>query len=212
MLETAPTVYIVNQDPITNSLCKQLLNSVNIFSVCFESPQDLLNNISHSSPACFFLSFFLPEMSGLELMLQLRKQGMISPCIFSSPKDEHEMVIKAMHAGSFGFIKRPFQALELIELIQKALNYDEQKNRYARIGLTYKNNLESLTAREKQVLELILHDYSAIKISKELRYSHRTVENHRIKVLKKMGVSKTPELIRIATIYETVKYTGFVDL
>jgi len=212
VLETAATVYIVNQDQVTNSLCKQLLSSVGIFSVSFQSPQDLLNNIGNSSPACFLLSFALPEMSGLELMRQLRKQNAISPCIFSSPKTEHELIIKAMEAGSFGFIKRPFQAMDLIELVQKALTYDEKNNRYARIALTYKNNLETLTARENQVLGLILHDYSAMKISKELGYSHRTVENHRNKVLKKLGVPKTSELIRIATIYETVKYTGFVDL
>lgn len=207
-----PTVYIVNQDLVANSLTKQLLASVNIASVVFTLPSDLLKVINFGSPSCFLLSFVLPEMSGMDLMLTLRRQGVLSPCIFTSPQIDHELIIKAMHTGSFGFIKRPFQQNDFIEFIQKSLAYDKKVNKYARIGVTYKINFDNLSIREKEILAFILDDLSAMKIGEKLNISHRTVENHRNNIFIKFDISKTSELIRMATIYETVRHTGLIDL
>ena len=210
-MDFVPTVYIVNADPIANSLTKQLLATINIFSQDFQSPVELLSTINSSSPSCFLISFLLPDISGIELMLKLRKQGILHPCIFTSPKIEPELIVKAMHAGSYGFIKKPFEQMDFIELIQKALEYDKKINRYTLIGLDYKNNFAKLTMREKAVLELILRDLSAMKIGKKLAISHRTVENHRNKIFSKFGLTKTSEMIRVATIYEAVSNTGLID-
>lgn len=154
-MEFVPTVYIVNVDPIANSLTKQLLTSVNIFSRDFRSPTDFLESATLSSPSCFLFSFLLPEMSGMELMLKLRKKGVFHPCIFTSPKNEPELTVKAMNAGGFGFIKKPFEQLEFVELIQKALDYDKKINPYVMTGISYQNNLAMLSKKEKAVLDLV---------------------------------------------------------
>lgn len=210
-MEFVPTVYIVNTDPIANSLTKQLLATINIFSQDFQSPVELLSNINFSTPSCFLISFLLPEITGIELMLKLRKQGVLNPCIFTSTKIEPELIVKTMHVGGYGFIKKPFEQMDFIELIQKALEYDKKINRYTLIGLDYINNFAKLTMREKAVLELILRDLSAMKIGKKLAISHRTVENHRNKIFSKFGLTKISEMIRVATIYETVSNTGLID-
>ncbi len=214
-MEFVPTVYIVNSDPIANSLTKQLLASVNIFSQSFQSPTELLasnTQISFPTPSCFLLSFLLPDMSGMELMLTLRKQGTLHPCIFTSPKIEPELIVKTMNSGGFGFIKKPFDSMDFIELIQKALEYDKKINRYTQAGFNFEKYFNTLSVREKAVLELILKDFSAMKIGKVLTISHRTVENHRNKIFDKFGVKKISELIRMATIYEAVKDIGLIDL
>jgi len=207
-MKSIPTVYIVNPDTVANSLTKQLFNSIDIYSVDYQAPTELLHNLPDASPACFLLSFLLPEMSGLELMLKLRQQGVINPCIFTSTKAEPELVVKAMHSGGFGFIKKPFQYMDLVDLVQKALEHDKKANRYVRIGLIYERNLRKLSTREKQVLDLLLDDLSAMKIGQKLTISHRTVENHRNNIFNKLEISKTSELVRMSSIHEAVKNTG----
>lgn len=211
-MKSIPTVYIVNPDTVANSLTKQLFGSIDIYCVDYQTPTELLHNLPDGSPACFLLSFLLPEMSGLELMSKMRQSGVVSPCIFTSTKSEPELVVKAMHAGGFGFIKKPFQYMDLVELVQKALEYDKKANRYVRIAIIYERNVNKLSIREKQVLDLLLDDLSAMKIGQKLAISHRTVENHRNNIFNKLEISKTSELMRMSSIHETVKNTGFWEI
>jgi len=211
-MKALPTVYIVNQDAVANSVTKRLLTSLNIFSQDFLTPSELIHNAPFESHCCFLLSFLLPEMNGIELMLTLKRQGAYHPCIFTSPKMEAEFIVKAMHSGCFGFIKKPFQALEFAELIQKALETDRKMTTYARIAMEFEHNLQKLSPREKQVLELLLDDMSAMKIGNQLAISHRTVENHRKKIFSKLDISKTPELVRKAAIYDTVQNTNILGI
>ncbi|MBF0266372.1 MAG: response regulator [Gammaproteobacteria bacterium] len=204
-MKSFPTVYIVNPDTIVNSLTNRLLSSVNIFSRDFEAPSELLHNLPLSSPSCVLISLFLPEMNGIELMMRLRKQGVHSPCIFASPKIDAELVVKAMNSGGYSFIKKPFDHMELIELVQSALEYDEKSSKYAQASLNYIRSRDKLTLREKDILDLLLKDLSAMKIATLLNISHRTVENHRNKIFIKFGINKTTELIRLFTIYDTLK-------
>jgi FixJ family two-component response regulator len=211
-MNSVPSVYIVNQDPVANTLTKRLLQSVEVFCQDFNSPLDALNNTTYFSPCCFLISFLLPKMSGVELMTKLRRQGIFHPCIFSSPQVDPELIVTAMQAGGFGFVKKPYQTMDFIALIQKALNYDAKVNHYTKTGITYNTRFMCLTMREREVLALILEDLSASKIGQKLGISHRTVENHRNKIFSKLEVSKTSELIRSATIHEMMKNIGLIDI
>ncbi len=144
----------------------------------------------------------------MELMRRLRKQDVFHPCIFTSTKIEHELIVDAMHSGGFGFIKKPFAASQFFELIQKAIEADNQIQQTIQTGLMYRDNRLKLTVREREILDMILRDYSAMKISNLLKISHRTVENHRNRIFSKFNVSKISEMVRIATIYDTLKNIG----
>ncbi len=207
---SVPTVYIVNQDIASNSVTKRLLSSVDIFSRDFTSPSELLNNDSFSIPSCFLISYLLPEMTGFELMKRLRMEGVIQPCIFTSPKFEPELATQTLGEGGYGFIKKPFEPVAFLDLIQKALKHDKQSNYYLRLALSYENKISVLSKRENTVLKLLIDDRSAMEIGKALNISHRTVENHRTKIFTKLGISKRAELFRLASIFETIKNTGLL--
>ncbi|MCW8930628.1 MAG: LuxR C-terminal-related transcriptional regulator [Gammaproteobacteria bacterium] len=210
MLDITPTVYIVHQEEVTNSLIKQLLNSVNISSVDYQNPEDFLFNLPVTPPSCFLFDFFLPEMNGLQLMAKLKQMGIHKPCLFMSSREDVKLIIKAMNQGAYAFVKRPFNHIEFIDLIQKAIEKDCKTQPLVKSALNYRKNIENLSQREKQILILLTEGKSAIAIGKLLNISHRTVENHRIKIFEKLNLSKTTDLIRQATIEETLSVCELV--
>ena len=205
MLETTPTVYIVHQEEVTNSLIKQLLSSVNIFSIDYQASKDLLFNLPVASPSCFLFDFFLPDINGLQLMAEIKQLGIHKPCIFMSSREDVKLIIKALNQGAYGFVKRPFNHIEFIDLVQKAIEKDRKTQFLIKSALHYQKNIDTLSPREKQILTLLIEGNSATTIGKTLNISHRTVENHRIKIFEKLNFTKTTELIHQAAVVSTLE-------
>ena len=200
-----PIVYIINKDQVTNSLIKRLLNSVNIQAIEFLTPDELLKNLPVESPSCFLIDFFLETMNGIEVMKKIKQTGDYRPCIFMSSRDDTGLIIKAMNMGASGFIKRPFNHIEAIDLIQKTIEKNRQTQFYVKSAMTYQKRLSTLSRREMEIFIKLTDGYSAKKIGDILNISFRTVENHRIKIYEKLKISKATELIRQATIHSTLK-------
>ncbi len=143
-------------------------------------------------------------MSCFQLIDRLKHQNILTPVILMSAKIETDIAMQAINYGVTGFIKRPFQAMELIEKVQTAIDLDRKRSRQTEVAITFHQSRKSLTEREKEILDLLLRNYSSTKVGEILGLSHRTIENHRANIFQKLDLSGTPELIRLATIEETV--------
>jgi len=205
------TVFIVNHDQVANMVTKKALVAANISVQEFVSPSDLLNSLPLRKPGCFLIDFILPEVNGLHLMEVLRRSSCFQPVIFCSSRIEPELIIKAMNRGAFGFIKKPFQQIELIDIVQRALNREYVLRHYIQPTLDYRQRLLSLSKREHQILNLLEKDYKAKDIAIELNLSRRTVENHRARILNKLNFSSRERLLRQVIIHNLLRASGVLD-
>lgn len=101
--------------------------------------------------------------------------------------------------------------MELFELIQSTFDFDRTTFKFTKIALDFKQFQNNLTRREREILPLITQGMSAIEIARIIGLSHRTIENHRNKILSKFNVSRVSELNRQAAIYETLSQIGMID-
>ncbi|MBF0219112.1 MAG: response regulator transcription factor [Gammaproteobacteria bacterium] len=209
-MQQFPTVHIVNQDQVASSLISHLLGSVKIQSKHYQSPLSLLLATPLSSPSCLLLDILLPEMSGLILMQRLRERGVTQPCIFLSSRSEPGVIIQMLNQGAYGFVKKPYQQLELLEIVQRALAFDQKLGRIALAAVNFRQAQSELNSREQQILELLIEGASAAVIGKQIGLSPRTVESLRATIMQKLQVNSLAQLYRYAAYLDTLQATGII--
>ena len=197
MKERAPTVYIVDDDDAIRSALRLLLKSVGLAAATVPSAQEFLATYDPQQPGCLILDVRMPGMSGLELQQQLNLRGTIIPVIFITGHGDVPMAVEAMQQGAFDFLQKPFRDQDLIERIQRALAKDQTGRAELRERVRIKERLESLTAREREVLGLVTSGKPNKIMAADLGVSQRTVEIHRARVMEKMGASSLAQLVRM---------------
>lgn len=204
-------VYIVNHDTVANSIPRRMLDDVMIQSREFLAPSELLQALPLPSPACFLIDFIQPEMTGLQLMQMLRRANAFQPCVFTSTRIEPELIVSAMNRGAFGFVKKPFNQIEFLEVVQNALRRDFSVHALIENALAYRTRRDTLSSRERQILDMLEQGYPASKVGAHLRISPRTVENHRAQILQKLNLGNTTQLIRQVAVLDALRASGLLD-
>ena len=197
MKERAPIVYIVDDDDAIRSALRLLLKSVGLAAATIPSAQEFLATYDPQQPGCLILDVRMPGMSGLELQQQLNLRGTIIPVIFITGHGDVPMAVEAMQQGAFDFLQKPFRDQDLIERIQRALAKDQTGRAELRERARIKERLDSLTAREREVLELVTSGKPNKIMAADLGVSQRTVEIHRARVMEKMEASSLAQLVRM---------------
>lgn len=197
MKEQAPTVYIVDDDDAIRSALRLLLKSVGLAAATVASAQEFLATYDPQQPGCLILDVRMPGMSGLELQQQLNLRGAIIPVIFITGHGDVPMAVEAMQQGAFDFLQKPFRDQDLIDRIQRALAKDQTGRGELRERARIKERLETLTAREREVLDLVTSGKPNKIMAADLGVSQRTVEIHRARVMEKMGASSLAQLVRM---------------
>jgi two-component system, LuxR family, response regulator FixJ len=197
MKELTPIVFIVDDDEAVRGSLRLLIKSVGLAPTALGSAREFLDNYDPAQPGCLVLDVRMPQMSGIELQEQLNRQGAIIPVIFITGHGDVPMAVEALQAGAFDFLQKPFRDQELVDRIQRAL----EKDRASRAALTQRTlireRLESLTPREREVMELICAGAANKVIAADLGVSQRTVEIHRARVMEKMQASSLAQLVRM---------------
>lgn len=192
------TVFVVDDDVAVRSSLRLLLQSVGLAAHCFASASEFLQGFDASARGCLVLDVRMPGMSGLELQEQLNLRGATLPVIFITGHGDVPMAVEAMQHGAFDFLQKPFRDQDLLDRIQRALARDRE----IRAGFTRRDEirarLESLTAREKQVLELMVQGRPNKLMAVDLELSQRTIEIHRARVMEKMRADSLAQLVRMA--------------
>jgi two-component system, LuxR family, response regulator FixJ len=194
---TAPTVYVVDDDDGMRRALDALLSTVGYETAVFSRPSEFLANFKADSPGCLVLDIRMPDMSGLELQQHLNRIGSMLPVIFITGHGDVPMAVQAMKEGAFEFIQKPFRDQNLLDRINHALKQDaENRNTVARRAEVL-HRLESLTPRERQVMDLVVDGAANKVIAIDLELSERTVEIHRAKVMEKMGARSVAHLVKL---------------
>jgi two-component system response regulator FixJ len=191
------TIFIVDDDAAVRDALKLLLRSVGQAVETYASAQEFLDAYSEDRPGCLVLDIRMPGMSGLELQQKLNEKHSILPIIFITGHGDVPMAVEAMQAGAVDFIQKPFRDQDLIDRINQAL--DKDSNNRAALGERndIRKRLETLTPREREVLDLVVHGKANKVIAGDLKLSQRTVEIHRARVMEKMQASSLAHLVRM---------------
>ena len=166
---------------------------------CFASSQDFLAATrSGQRFDCIVSDVRMPGMSGLDLVQHLKGAGLAAPVILITGHGDVDMAVAAIKVGAFDFIEKPFDEARLLASIQNALNKMQQPE----IGAVELEKLQSrfntLSTRQRQVMELAVAGLSNKEIGSQLKISPKTVENHRAWVMERIGARNIAELVRIA--------------
>jgi len=140
----------------------------------------------------------MPGMSGLELLDRLSVRGVRSPVILITGHGDVDMAVKAMKAGAFDFVEKPFDETHLLESIRNSLERNRKQARDTAEMDDLRTKFGALSARQRQVMELAASGLSSKEIARQLEISAKTVENHRAWVMERIGARNLAELVRIA--------------
>jgi two-component system response regulator FixJ len=192
-----PQVMVVDDDSGVRNAMRSLLKSVGLECSLFASAQEFLDAHDPSQPGCLLLDIRMPGMSGLELQQQLNLRGAVIPVIFMTGHGDIPMAVEAMQHGAFDFLQKPFRDQDLLDRIQRAVTKDGELRKSLGEHARIKSHLESLTPREREVLDLMTQGKQNKAIAQDLGVSPRTVEIHRARVMEKMSAQSVAELVRM---------------
>jgi len=191
------TVVVVDDDEAVRASLQLLMKSVGLAVETHGSAAEFLAAYHQAQPGCLVLDVRMPGISGLELQEQLNLKGAIIPVIFVTGHGDVPMAVEAMQHGAFDFLQKPFRDQDLLDRIQRALARDREN----RVQLLQKDlirsRLESLTPREREVLQLMTRGRPNKLMAADLGLSQRTIEIHRARVMEKMHASSLAQLVRM---------------
>jgi two-component system response regulator FixJ len=197
MKEKPSTVFIVDDDTGVRSSIRVLLKSVGLGSTPLASAQEFLKSFDPNQPGCLILDIRMPGMSGMELQQELNLRGAIIPVIFITGHGDIPMAVEAMQHGAFDFLQKPFRDQDLIDRVQRAMARDRENRSALQEHGRIQARLESLTPREREVLNLMTQGKQNKVMASDLGLSQRTVEIHRAHVMEKMGANSVAQLVRM---------------
>jgi FixJ family two-component response regulator len=201
--EDAPVVFIVDDDASVRRSIQDLLSSVALRSETFATPQEFLDSESADRAGCLVLDVRLPGMSGLDCQRVLAEAGVTIPTIFITGHGDVPMTVRAMKSGAVEFLTKPFRPQELLDAVQQALDRDSKLRERRREKAEVRHRYETLTAREREVMDLVASGLLNKQIAAKLGTGEHTVKIHRSHMMAKMKADSLPALIRMADSLKT---------
>ncbi len=192
------TVFLIDDDAHMCAAMERLLKSVGLHVKSFASPQDFLQCKLTDGPSCLVLDVRLPGMSGLEVQQKLIEAGVQIPVIFITGHGDIPMTVKAMKSGAVEFLTKPFRDQDLLDAIQQALERENASRKQQDEIQDLKKRYETLTAREREVMGLLVSGMLTKQIASRLGTSEITAQIHRGHIMRKMQANSPVELGRMA--------------
>jgi two-component system response regulator FixJ len=171
----------------------------NIETTCFASAQEFLSAIEDGQRFdCIVSDVRMPGMSGLDLVHRLKTGGLVAPVVLITGHGDVDMAVAAIKVGAFDFIEKPFDEARLLASIKIAIEKQQQPEIDTAELENLRSRFETLSTRQRQVMELAVAGLSNKEIASQLKISPKTVENHRAWVMERIGARNIADLVRIA--------------
>jgi len=193
-----PTVIVIDDDPGVRESIGGLIRSVGFQVRMLASVDEFHQSGRPSGPTCLVLDVRLPGQSGLDLQRELASSGIDLPIVFITGHGDIPMSVQAMKGGAIEFLTKPFRDQELLDAIQVGLARDRARLDDEKSMAVLRARLETLTAREREVMAKVVTGRLNKQIAGELGISEITVKVHRGQVMRKMKASSLPDLARMA--------------
>jgi FixJ family two-component response regulator len=202
------TVFLVDDDDAVRDSLGRLLEAAGLSVERYASAEEFLAGYQPARAGCLVLDVAMPGMSGLELADALAARGIQLPIIYLTAHGDIPMSVRAMRAGAEDFFEKPVRGEALIARIHGALARDSQRRDDEAISIAAREKLSHLTSREREVMLLAIQGHQNKEIARLLGISHRTVELHRSRVMRKTGAATLLELASMAAAGLPVKPTA----
>jgi RNA polymerase sigma factor (sigma-70 family) len=192
------TVFVVDDDAAICAGVADLLESTGLKTEHFSSAEDFLESWEPGMPGCLVLDVRLPGMSGMELHAKLTESGAPLPVIVMTAHGDMPMVRKALKAGAVEFLIKPFQDEELLQAVKQAFARDREQRRANSLMNSIQACAETLSEREREVMELVAAGLTNKEIAERLFLSVVTIKLHRGQVMRKMHAESLADLVRMS--------------
>jgi FixJ family two-component response regulator len=194
-----PIVFVVDDDPSVRTSTERLVRSMGFMVQTFGAAKEFLASARPDGPACLVLDVRLPGLSGLDLQRELARSGVDIPIIFMTGHGDIPMTVRAMKAGAVEFLTKPLRRQALLDAIRTAIDRDRAARTERLEGRQLRQRYEQLTAREREVMALVVAGLLNKQIAGELATTERTIKFHRAHIMQKMEAESLAELVRMAS-------------
>src|SRR5579859_3361497 len=191
-------IFVIDDDANVRDGIRHFLEERGYLVEDFASCEDFLGANHQGQEACLLLDAYLPGMNGIELLLHLKETGHSVPTIMITGKSDVRIAVQAMKSGASDFLEKPFDHVELLACIERALEQSRDETKLADWHEDAATRIATLTPRQREIMGLILSGLPNKNIAADLGISQRTVEHHRALIMNKTAVKSLPALARLA--------------
>ena len=194
---TAPVVFVVDDDPSVRSSLKFLISTVGLHVETFDSAEAALQRVPPDAPGCLVLDVRLHGLSGLDMQHELAARNCQIPIVFITGNGDIPMTVRAMKAGAVEFLTKPFRDQDLLDAVRIAIERDRARREREQELTELQNRFNSLTAREQEVISIVVAGKLNRQIADQLGTAENTIKIHRSRAMEKMHAQSVVELVRM---------------
>ncbi len=193
------TVFVVDDDDTVREIVVTVLSDAGFRIEAHASAEDFLAVYEPKRHGCLVLDMILPGMSGADLQEALARRGVELPIVFISAHGDIPTTVKAMRHGALDFLTKPIDPEILLACVEASLERDRLLQLERTQRLPFLVRINSLSPREREILDLALGGLQNKDIARRLNLSHRTVEAHRARLFLKLGVKSLIDIMNLVT-------------